>query len=689
MTTSIKYPALFTSNLQSALERGDINKIENEIGKDRGMQLVLLQWLKSDQCGAIKDLNLENRVKFYVGNSEIDKKVKTLSVSFEEGLSIEERVKNGVVLFKRQLGENLRKEAGDLLTQFLASELKDSYLKELYQEDFFLNFILSGLSQNTLLHSLVNSGKVEAVRAVVKNCPKEFIFKLYSQNSYGRTPLHNALILEEGEIFEELIKGVPKDELYRLFVRDKDGMTPLHLAVKKGNVELFRKLIKASERVDLGGLFDKRLFELASVQLLPALLKLIPKDWEPFVLVQLADLYLEKDKITEVDLLCHKFLGKDLRKEYLREVFKSRSLASYFMRNYLEEIKDYLEKLIEEGNISPEIERSILPFLTAENIKRVIEGISSKEKEALLNTQVVLDEGEAGYPRTLLPLNEALEEIRKQRIEQVGWGESAFFQEDVKKFIDKLPLDCLAAAATDERYKEVFLKSYFLLSDYQIKCVVPFWRSEEFLRVVKDLKEVEKHLHLLRGATDEHKEEYIKAWPFEKIYFSDWEEKRGILKRGLLDKNLNDEKIETLKLLLKSYSAKIALRDGRVRTLKQLGSVLVLGASLERLKKRVDEGVKGALLRMVEVEREFRTIQKEIEEVIFARGKKEPPEDFLDPITGELMRDPVIIPGPGGNIVDLKTIPLLKGKNPFNNLPFAEREVLPAAELKALIDKWL
>jgi len=68
----------------------------------------------------------------------------------------------------------------------------------------------------------------------------------------------------------------------------------------------------------------------------------------------------------------------------------------------------------------------------------------------------------------------------------------------------------------------------------------------------------------------------------------------------------------------------------------------------------------------------------------------EAPDEFLDPLTSEVMEDPVMLPS-SKNIVDRDVIVrhLLNEKNdPFNRAPLEVSMLVPQPELKARIQKW-
>jgi len=67
------------------------------------------------------------------------------------------------------------------------------------------------------------------------------------------------------------------------------------------------------------------------------------------------------------------------------------------------------------------------------------------------------------------------------------------------------------------------------------------------------------------------------------------------------------------------------------------------------------------------------------------------PEEFMDPIMGCVMKDPVILPS-SKTTVDRSTISrhlLSDHTDPFNRAPLTMEEVLPNTELKSRLQQWL
>eukprot|EP01066_Platyproteum_vivax_P013309 Platyproteum_vivax@DN6034_c0_g1_i3.p1 len=82
------------------------------------------------------------------------------------------------------------------------------------------------------------------------------------------------------------------------------------------------------------------------------------------------------------------------------------------------------------------------------------------------------------------------------------------------------------------------------------------------------------------------------------------------------------------------------------------------------------------------------TLASEKEEVDAALA--DAPDEFLDPLTQEVMQDPVQLPS--GNIVDHKTIVIHLANqpyDPFSRQPLTTKDVVPQPELKKKISDWL
>jgi U-box domain len=69
----------------------------------------------------------------------------------------------------------------------------------------------------------------------------------------------------------------------------------------------------------------------------------------------------------------------------------------------------------------------------------------------------------------------------------------------------------------------------------------------------------------------------------------------------------------------------------------------------------------------------------------------EAPDEFLDPITQSLMRDPVIMPA-SRQTIDRPTILrhlMTDPRDPISRASLTPEDLLPAPELKARISEWL
>lgn len=88
---------------------------------------------------------------------------------------------------------------------------------------------------------------------------------------------------------------------------------------------------------------------------------------------------------------------------------------------------------------------------------------------------------------------------------------------------------------------------------------------------------------------------------------------------------------------------------------------------------------------MLKVEAKWTELQQEDEEF------DDVPDEFLDPVMGTLMTDPVLLPA-SGTIMDRGNIMrhLLNSQtDPFNRQPLTADQLVEETELKEKIDQWL
>ncbi|RUS77798.1 hypothetical protein EGW08_014437 [Elysia chlorotica] len=93
---------------------------------------------------------------------------------------------------------------------------------------------------------------------------------------------------------------------------------------------------------------------------------------------------------------------------------------------------------------------------------------------------------------------------------------------------------------------------------------------------------------------------------------------------------------------------------------------------------------------------DFMTLDERIKELKTSKLSEEQalsdaPEEFLDPIMGTLMTDPVMLPS-SRNIVDRNVIArhiLSDQTDPFNRQPLSLDQVIAQPELKTKIEAWV
>ena len=128
---------------------------------------------------------------------------------------------------------------------------------------------------------------------------------------------------------------------------------------------------------------------------------------------------------------------------------------------------------------------------------------------------------------------------------------------------------------------------------------------------------------------------------------------------------LFSEKIPIKSLSQKNPHAKRSLLDGEIM-------------ALERLKK-YDARIEA---KITELQKERTGLHKE---TALPSTEEDIPEEYLDPITTEVMSDPVMLPD--GKVVDRSTVISSGWRNPFTRAEIEERDLTPLPELKKQIEK--
>ena len=272
----------------------------------------------------------------------------------------------------------------------------------------------------------------------------------------------------------------------------------------------------------------------------------------------------------------------------------------------------------------------LLPILPSHLIQEVAQGISHEDTEKYLQTEIEFD----GVSE---PLRNMLDTVYVQRVVGLKWkgnqDENTLIQE-VESFLSKIPFYSLALAARDPDLQSTVLAYIPAMNELQLAVVLPQLTPEVFLGQLKKNRGRYGAINfLLNAATLEQKKVYLATLqkePFTGNAYAAFYTASESLKKALLHREEDPEFIR-------------------------------------------------------EVELFFSSLAKPTPKVILT---PEIPKKYQDPISLELMEDPVIV-HPSEKIYERSSIEAWILKS--NRDPLTKAEITfiePATELKKEIDEW-
>lgn len=159
-------------------------------------------------------------------------------------------------------------------------------------------------------------------------------------------------------------------------------------------------------------------------------------------------------------------------------------------------------------------------------------------------------------------------------------------------------------------------------------------------------------------------------------------------------KNLEQEKYKNLFFTEEALTNFFAARQGESKLpktalkhqLKQLKSMLrAKGHFIDKISKILGKKEAQQLLSLWT--QKFAAMAKDIDNLPDESKKEEPPEEFLDCITSEVMDSPQKVRGPPVWIADRATVERLE-KNPYTREPLTSKNFTRLPKLKARIEEW-
>lgn len=593
---------------------------------------------------------------------------------------------------------------------------------------------------NTPLSIAVNQGTPDIIKALIEYCPPQHLHLLYQKNRYNCSALHRGAYIitsaKQGNI-KSLLENTPERFKESLFDADACGSSAIMWIARhetdqylleemieyapnsikskliydalKINYEkdcrqkwvmLMQKGICSEVRGEFirmfknkQATFERNMWRIChphhvTMGLGYDLSQVDTDEGLIAVEVKIASAFLQY-KDNNLDPLLKLFLCSDKKEMYLKEIYKYPNLMFYL----LNENPSIIDNLSLESKkaflvfLSPKIIKEYVDSIPSRNITSLIHETVTVERNAVLNYSVlgelISNNGLMDRPVIQMPLVEALKCIKSERVDQIRWGNgSNLLIQEVQIFLDGIPHINLAAVA---RYDENLVLPYIkIISDIQAKCIIPFLSNDAIAKLITDvLKETPKHVWLLSFATLKQKKHYLQ------IGGLDWRFYPYPHLRIALDKiqkmetgPSRDEKIDSLQKEVTEASHQVQMVPARKNEIKQLARVLTepeIEAEVKQQKEQSLEALEKHLKEFSDLRKAAMALKKSNEENI--------PDHFIDPITAEMMSDPVNLKG-STLVVDRTTIPKLNGINPVTRGLLRAEDVVSNDELKIELLNW-
>ncbi len=507
------------------------------------------------------------------------------------------------------------------------------------------------------------------------------------RSSAGNTLLHEiaALPLSASRI-ERIMQHFTPEEINSMFIPNNQGENPFHSAVSQENLAYFTLLLKVRENTLVADLLldnnensspIEKLVEIIPLGLLPDFLIGIPQavweagagefcghaeDQETFDLVAkfcpedcqiqfalYAYAYSNPINAYSAQNFLNNLMAGNRKQEFLDTIFKTeyslkKDLVPFFAVYYYKDVREYISA--NPGLIDEDCAIILIACLPAESIKTTIANLDEGQKAEELSKPLEIPEGvflnEAGevigqlVEQELLP-KEALQTFYAEWVSKIPPGSGAdLMQAKVRDFLDDISSLQFALFTTDNEIRPHLLKYAAYLHDMDLAMVAPNIPMEEFTPFIMQLNALNLALQFLEYATDEQRADFLKNGNVAERYFPDWKNKKTELGASLeaLEKESDLNKTEEFTKRLSSFTKK-----------PQVFQLILIEVRRFYRQLNAPEQEKETIEQLQEI---YTTLQQFQTRLAALKSPetitKKIPEKFIDPISLEVMRDPVIIP---------------------------------------------
>jgi ankyrin repeat protein len=527
----------------------------------------------------------------------------------------------------------------------------------------------------SLFHCAIQGGNLHLIERVWALAPtSEHHEKWLAPNEQGITPFHSAAQQGDPKVAQLVWDCYPLDMKDIALKPSKEGETPFSRIVKHQNREL---IVMIEKSYSFQKLLEWKVLYKVQSDVLETLIQDEETPEDKRIMANSVLLLRKADKSEFFALWVDLFKKEDVQNLILPDIFTYDFEITYILVAASIIADEFIKRFLNSNRELPQHQKLIfLPFYEPAVIRSIISDIAVEQKNAWKETKISLYD-------TQLTAKEGLSKLRNDWAGNVNWEAISEDTESEDAYItltDNLktyPIWTLAALAEEASSAHDLVCCYPALSEQQRAVVVPLLNDKIFLR---DLSYWDKYTHrmeILSNATVEQKNVFIDYFEKSWVNFSVDEVKK---RSSTLLKNNELQSEEILGEIL-SLEMQIAENKLILTKLKHIFPRNVFQGSQERWENELQ--AHNHLLKELEI---MKTKSLCVEDA---------PEEYLCPITGDLMDNPVTLPS--GKICDQSVIEKMQeeasssnGKlfDPFSRQPISMGDLLPNTELKSKIQNW-
>lgn len=473
------------------------------------------------------------------------------------------------------------------------------------------------MANTTLLHRACEKGQeAVALRLIASGVNVD------AEDGNRKTALHHAACQNMANVCEALLKN----NAYWL-VLDNERCSPLYYAYEMGYTDVMNALKRFSESI----LWEKELLR-----------------------VEVQKQHTEKAAVHVNDLLA----GTNAW-EYLSYI-----LADYYTGLFVvNHFRDFLEKNIDRVRIifkdygQYRLLR-FLPLLEPEMIKDTIMRISADDKRKWLQAIVDVEDGSD----LRLSVRRGLHTVYENWFLNIDWNDvgqespSNVLISDITNYVNRIPLETLAAAVEDECLRPILLSYLRILKHDQLAVIIPQLNVDDFMAMMTNSLNAHIQAGLLCFATKEQKLSFlaqtsfaldpsVAAW-LDENYDLMCRLQEAYIDARYAGKGNEEAKFckfaEALRQAHSQLSFTISLRLAVFNKMKRAFETNGLSPDLQALiSRKLIPVIQGTQLASIQLEDLMQALRKDRMYKILQQKESGPPREFLCGISLDPMEDPV------------------------------------------------